>query len=110
MTPLYSHPIAQEMTSGIPASPKRGGHRALRVARRKAYYAAVPARTAANKKRTLARQLRRFPEDLQASAVYESRYGKGALISPLTVPHARAVARVIRTAKAKRAKVEKVNA
>ena len=97
---------AQALTAEAAKPSKAKGHRALRIARRKAYYASLPARTIANKKRTLARQLRFFPEDSQARAVYIERYGEQSAVSPLTVPIARALKRAKRRKKAaKRAAV-----
>jgi hypothetical protein len=102
MVGLVSRALTGELE---PKKGSRGGHKALRIARRKAYYGAQPARTIANKKRTLARQLRRFPEDLQASAVYEKRYGKGALEAPNVALTRKALRRYQASAKAKRSKV-----
>lgn len=62
------------MTADSTAKPKRGGMRALRASRHKAYYAMRPAITLANKKRTLARHLRHYPEDSQAKALCVERY------------------------------------
>lgn len=53
-------------------------HRAMATARRAAYYKSLPAQTLTNKKRTLARQLRRFPEDKQAFQLYCERYGEAS--------------------------------
>ena len=67
------------LTPDITAKPlKRGGFKALRVSRRKAYYAMRPAITLANKKRTLARHLRHYPEDVQAARLFVERYKGGA--------------------------------
>lgn len=57
-----------------PKPAKRGGFKAMRGARRKAYYAARPAFTLANKKRTLARHIRHFPEDAQAIRLCVEHY------------------------------------
>ena len=60
----------------VPAKPpaKRSGLKAQRSVRRATYYAMGPARTAANKKRKLARHIRRFPEDTQAIAQCTTLY------------------------------------
>lgn len=68
----------QTSTDATKTPTKHSGWRALRAQRRKAYYAARPYATMAGKKRTLARQLRHFPEDLQAGALYAEKYGEGA--------------------------------
>ena len=57
---------------------KHSGWKAARAARRKAYYASRPYATDAAKKRTLARQLRYFPENRQAVSQYVQKYGQGA--------------------------------
>lgn len=62
------------LTPDTTAKPKGGGMRALRASRAKAYYAMRPAITLANKKRTLARHLRHYPEDSQALALCVERY------------------------------------
>jgi hypothetical protein len=62
---------------------KARGFKALRVQRRKAYYGARPSFTLANKRRTLARQLRRFPEDNQARELFRAAYGVGAMDAQL---------------------------
>jgi hypothetical protein len=58
---------------------RKNAYKVTRVMRRKAYYSARPMFTLANKKRTLARHIRHFPEDTQACGIYEKAYGLGAL-------------------------------
>jgi hypothetical protein len=82
------------------AAPKRGAWKVMRVAKRKAHYAAQPMKTIANKQRALAHHLRYFPEDSAARAVYGKRYGVGALESPRVAPVARAVRRATRRKRA----------
>jgi hypothetical protein len=67
------------LTADVVKSPKRGGLKALRTQRRKAYYGAQMLRTVANRRRTLARHIRRFPDDAMGCAVYAEQYGGGAL-------------------------------
>jgi hypothetical protein len=89
--------VSKPLTADAVKAPKKNrGHKALRIARRKAYYASLPSVTAKNKKRAQARHLRFFPEDAQARSQYVDRYGKGSDESPLTVPLARAVKRFAR--------------
>ena len=76
--------------------PKHSGFRALRSARRKAYYAARPSFTLESKRRTLGRQLRRFPEDKQARALYIARYGEKSLAGHLASACGRARRRAAR--------------
>lgn len=66
--------VIKPITAEAAAKPKGGGMRALRASRRKAYYAMRPAVTLANKKRTLARHLRHYPEDSQAMLLCVERY------------------------------------
>lgn len=82
------------LTPSIAAAPKRGGHKALRLARRKAYYGAQALCTLANKKRTLARHVRRFPDELNGCAVYAERYGGGALQGQLDKVSPKAAQRI----------------
>ncbi|SRR6266403_2475223 len=68
----------------VPAKPvKASGSKAIRAQRRKVYYATRPGITLANKKRTLSRHLRNFPEDTQAKVFYVERYREGALAAQL---------------------------
>lgn len=46
-----------------------------RNAKRKAHYAAQFTRTERNKKRTLSRHIRRYPDDIAATRIYGERYG-----------------------------------
>jgi len=66
--------VIKPITADSATKPKGGGLRALRASRRKAYYAMRPAVTLANKKRTLARHLRHYPEDSQAMTLGVERY------------------------------------
>jgi hypothetical protein len=84
-------------------------HRALAIARRKSMYAAQPSRTTQNKKRVLARQVRRFPEDTQAVTRYVQKYGDASLASVLAQRHAKAVKRAARRHRPKAKKVTEVS-
>ena len=77
-------------------TPKHSGFRALRAARRKAYYAARPAFTLESKRRKLGRQLRHFPEDKQARTLYIARYGEKSLAGHLASVCGRALRRAAR--------------
>lgn len=82
---------------------KHAAVKVLRTQRRKAYYAMQPARTLTNKKRTLARHLRHFPEDTQAAKLCAERYSvtfAGQAVAAATgKAQARAKARARRRAK-----------
>jgi hypothetical protein len=80
---------------------KHSAWRALRAQRRKAYYAQRPYATMAAKKRTLGRQLRRFPEDLQAAALYAKKHGEAACEAQLNRCCSKARKRINRTARAR---------
>jgi hypothetical protein len=67
------------LTPDVAKPAKRGGLKALRSQRRKAYYGAQALRTVANRRRTLARHIRRFPDDALGCAAYAEKYGGGAL-------------------------------
>jgi hypothetical protein len=71
----------------------RGAWKVLRVTRRKNYYAMQPARTLANRKRRLARHLRRYPEDAQGAAVCAKAYTKTFSDAQLAAPCGKARAR-----------------
>jgi hypothetical protein len=71
-----THPLTAEQAKL--KAPKRGAWKAIRAQRRKAYYGSVPLLTIANKRRTLARQLRNHPDDSGAVSLYTRRYGDGA--------------------------------
>lgn len=53
---------------------KKNVWKVARVQRRKAYYSAQPMRTIANKKRAIARHLKRFPEDAQGAKYCTDAY------------------------------------
>jgi hypothetical protein len=76
------------------AKPKSG--RALRVAKRKAYYGAQPQRTIANAKRRLARHIQAHPMAEDAEIIWISRYGK----TPTPAPNGRAQRRLKRAKRA----------
>jgi hypothetical protein len=75
--------MSEDETKQKAKSSKRGGFKALRVARRKAYYASRPMFTLANKKRTLAKHIRHFPEDEQAKNIFIKLYKESALLEHL---------------------------
>lgn len=72
------------------------GNAAIRKMRAKSYYSARPGFTMANKRRTLARQIRKFPEDLQAREIFAKRYEVKALTAQLDKPCGRAKRRMAR--------------
>lgn len=97
--------MKKKLTDPTKTPTKHSGWKAARAARRKAYYAQRPYATIAAKRRTLARQLRHFPENLQAVSLYVEKYGQGAADAQLGKPVGRARRRAVRltekTAKAR---------
>ena len=84
------HAKALSDTENTRTKPKGGGHRALRSARRKAYYAARAPFTLANKKSKMGAHVRAFPEDLQHVEQFKKRYSEAALTGHLASPTSKA--------------------
>lgn len=76
---------------------------AIQKAKWKVYYGAQPLRTETNKKRSIKRHIRRYPEDEKAKADFTKRYGIDALKSILDKPLRRTVRRAKRKGKKKTA-------
>ena len=72
---------------------RKGQAKITRVAKRKALYAAQPARTMANKKRAIARHLRHFPEDAQGVKYCAAKYSEPFALTQITGPTGKARAR-----------------
>jgi len=99
--------IKQLTPDAVPSRAKGHAHRVLRVAKRKAHYAAQPMKTIANKQRTLARHIRKYPEDQLALKMCIDRYRQPFADKQIAAMTGKARARVGLKAKRAIAHIEK---